>query len=112
MIMICVGGRRFGRRPKVAAARVERGQRVLPLPFAVEAAIALDVANARRVGRREVIVEAAQPLVQVVRIRVAAALVEERDVLVALDARQRHPARVRDHLLGRPRVDAALDVAQ
>ena len=89
----------------------ERGQRVLPLPFAVEAAVALDVANARRVGRRKVIVEAAQPLVQVVRIRVAAALVEERDVLVALDARQRHPARVRDHLLGRPRVDA-LDVAQ
>ena len=43
--------------------------------------------------------------------RVAAALVEERDVPVALVARQLHTALLGDERLGRHRVDAAIDVA-
>eukprot|EP00966_Prymnesium_polylepis_P065606 1522467-Prymnesium_polylepis.3 len=58
------------------------------------------------------IVQARQALVEVVLARVATALVQQADVAVALDTRQRDAALMRHHLLGRERIDACVDVAE
>lgn len=83
------------------------------LPFAVEALSIEAFANLGRVPTlRRRIIEAVESLVEVVLVRVAAALVQQGDVAPALLTRQCHRALCGDHLLARECVDSACHMAQ
>ena len=98
---------------KVCAAGVERGDepRRVVLPFA-EYGHAIDADGHLR--RMPVLfpVETAEALVEVIVPRVTPTLVQQAEVLLALDARQCHIALQRDHLLCRASVDPSRHVPQ
>ena len=102
----------IGRDAEVGAARVEGGQHVGHLPLAVDALAVERVAHARRVPRRAAVVQAAEALVEVVLVGMAATLVQERDVVAALDAWEGDRAATGNHHLGGSRVDPARDVPE
>jgi len=106
-----------GRGPKVAVACVERRQlprfSVLPLTVDRRRGGIRASSHLGRVAGKGAVVEASQPLVEMILLRVAAALVKQGDVAVRpviLDARQRDAACMSNHLLRRARVNAARHV--
>ena len=100
---------------EVRTAGIERRDRegCVILPFAVEALGIEAFANLGRVpALRRRIIEAVEPLVKVVFVRVAATFVQQRHVASGIHTRQCHRALCGDNLLARERIDSALHMAQ
>ena len=98
----------------LTAACIQLWKHVCGLIFAIDGSLGAvhRLPDLGGVACGRLIIQALQALVEVICLCVAPALVDQRDVAVALDARQRHAALVGHHLLSRPRVDAAGDMTQ